>query len=238
MYILTSVLMSFCFFFAVCSGQEPDPLWLKGLYRSKQRHSKQTLPSSPSHLRSVFPQRKARTAASSAKDFSPTQSSQLSPIVVKDEPVEVFPVSLHAHNNFTPESPVSRKRSSAEPAGSDRFPTEIPTHNTPSKQRRISPGESPANQSLMSVLGEMPEGSYDSEDSGGRFVIESLSGLSTCTSPSPSRSKDLNSGHSRESQVTLSPLHHDDEQSEGLDQGRQASSIAGRFLYVMDNAKS
>ncbi|XP_064597094.1 uncharacterized protein LOC135463658 isoform X1 [Liolophura sinensis] len=210
----------------VCSGQEPDPLWLKGLYRSKRKHAKRTLSSSPSHPRTLSPQRKVHQVVSSVNDFSPSQSHPLSPIVVKDEPTEVFPVSLHIHNNFAAESTVPRKRLSAEPAGLDSFPEEIPAHSTPPKQQRISPGEPPTNQSLMSVLGEMAEGSNDSEGSGGRFVIESVSGLDT--SPLPPRNEDLNSGQSTESQFTVSPLCHNDSQSAVLDQGIQASSIAGR----------
>ncbi|XP_064597096.1 uncharacterized protein LOC135463658 isoform X2 [Liolophura sinensis] len=208
----------------VCSGQEPDPLWLKGLYRSKRKHAKRTLSSSPSHPRTLSPQRKVHQVVSSVNDFSPSQSHPLSPIVVKDEPTEVFPVSLHIHNNFAAESTVPRKRLSAEPAGLDSFPEEIPAHSTPPKQQRISPGEPPTNQSLMSVLGEMAEGSNDSEGSGGRFVIESVSGLDT--SPLPPRNEDLNSGQSTESQFTVSPLCHNDSQSAVLDQGIQASSIA------------
>ncbi|XP_064597713.1 uncharacterized protein LOC135464147 isoform X2 [Liolophura sinensis] len=151
-----------------CSGEEPDPIWLKGLSKQKapsrvnSQTDRRTQSHSPAAYRSPSLHRPAHSSSDSDIPHSQSHSvpsgelaERLSPdvVVVKEEP-DVYPVSLHPHEN--------RKRSATDSVSVD--------FRDGPKQRRMSTTESPSHQSLMSVIGgfenEVDE-TYNSGDNSG-----------------------------------------------------------------------
>ncbi|XP_064597224.1 uncharacterized protein LOC135463739 isoform X5 [Liolophura sinensis] len=165
-----------------CSGEEPDPIWLKGLSKQKtpsrlnSQTDRRTQIHSPGAYRSPSLHRPAHSSSDSDIPQSQSHSvpsrelaERLSPdvVVVKEEP-DVYPVSLHAHEN--------RKRSATDSVSID--------FRDGPKQRRMSTTESPSHQSLMSVIGGFDNDTIkDSENRGGNSDFPSTSIADNVTLP-------------------------------------------------------
>ncbi|XP_064597688.1 uncharacterized protein LOC135464124 [Liolophura sinensis] len=162
-----------------CSGEEPDPIWLKGLNKGRRTISSAE---KVTHPRFERRERRRLSGDSSSRsthgaydpapnplsrdllDFQPQdvsldhhQSNSPDIVVVKEESTGVFPVSLHTHVNTNSNVPggSSHKRSPAfDPYSSNTDHWSRDSYGQSSKRRRTAESvDSPSNQSLMSVLG-------------------------------------------------------------------------------------
>lgn len=156
-----------CLVFTDCSGEEPDPVWLKGLNKGKKtsaaaQRERMMASSGTTHGRSSISQH--TSPQSSSKDIPEIHSqavpsadllNRLSPddvVVVKDEPIDVYPVELHVHESLDSSFAGRRKRSAAESVSREHW-SHDPSSGSPKHRRIASTAESPSNQSLMSVIG-------------------------------------------------------------------------------------
>ncbi|XP_064606266.1 uncharacterized protein LOC135471122 isoform X3 [Liolophura sinensis] len=146
-----------------CSGETPDPVWLKGIKSAllAKELALKSQPRTPSfNRRKATPHplkppltRPATVTRDSGDEVHPVLSStpinnrsstsaRLSPLVIKEEPDDVYPISLHVHN------PDSRKHPYT--VDSD---TEQPQSAKRKRFEDTSPEDAPANESLMSIIG-------------------------------------------------------------------------------------
>ncbi|XP_064597378.1 uncharacterized protein LOC135463852 isoform X4 [Liolophura sinensis] len=161
-----------------CSGEEPNPLWLKGINKGKNKAVDDP----------VTPHRSNRTSRERARDpfphhmTSPSQTEanpspmeRMSPeVVIKEEPSDIYPIQVHAHQNVNASfsSGSRRKRSAAETLTGDSWSQEIhdisslSSSSSPKHKRLSSTGDSPSNQSLMSVIGGFHDNAEESTSKG------------------------------------------------------------------------
>ncbi|XP_064597109.1 uncharacterized protein LOC135463663 isoform X2 [Liolophura sinensis] len=175
-----------------CTGNIPEPTWLKGLNPPAPIQSDLPLHRGLTTVRSKSPRHKRHglghsptamlhpTSDTSHLQERDTGDSDILELVVKNEPQEVFPVSLHVHDRLSADRTNSRKRASAQDqdvlhSDNSIFPTSA---STPSKSRRLSSHsdnsfsaggqDSVSNQSFLSVIGigEQPSTSSISDQAG------------------------------------------------------------------------
>ncbi|XP_064597105.1 uncharacterized protein LOC135463662 isoform X4 [Liolophura sinensis] len=159
-----------------CSGEEPDPTWLKGLSKQKtplrvnSQTDRRAQGHSPAAYRSPSLHRPAHSSSDSDIPLSQSHSvpsgelaERLSPdiVVVKEEPQDIFPIALH--ENASGVTSTGHKRSAAESSlGSHWSKSSSPSQ---SKMRRLSSKESSSNQSLMTVIGDYSANDHDVQES-------------------------------------------------------------------------
>ncbi|XP_064596621.1 uncharacterized protein LOC135463292 isoform X6 [Liolophura sinensis] len=164
-----------------CSGEDPDPVWLKGHKPAPPTVNRDTTPIHH-HGRRMGDNSIQRPHSDSLShpilshlDQSEEVAARLSPdiVVIKEEPQEdesVFPVSLHRHDDSTVSRNTPRKRTSESVGPSDGS-------HSPSKLRKVSSSSSspalhiePVNQSLMSIISE--SALEESGDSSANFTLD------------------------------------------------------------------
>ncbi|XP_064597111.1 uncharacterized protein LOC135463663 isoform X4 [Liolophura sinensis] len=246
-----------------CTGNIPEPTWLKGLNPPAPIQSDLPLHRGLTTVRSKSPRHKRHglghsptamlhpTSDTSHLQERDTGDSDILELVVKNEPQEVFPVSLHVHDRLSADRTNSRKRASAQDqdvlhSDNSIFPTSA---STPSKSRRLSSHsdnsfsaggqDSVSNQSFLSVIGigEQPSTSSISDQAGDalltvqRYEASQISEEDQSVGADPSISTSSQSGDENQGQLTSSPYNLPDPNELKVISPYQSDRFIGATAY-------